>query len=108
MNDTALLVIDVQVGIIEGLRAYRRVEVLERINSLLSRARASGVPVIYVQHDGPAGHPVEVDSAGWQIHPAIAPAGSEAIVRKRACDSFFDTTLKGELDAARIKRLVIT
>ena len=33
-----------------------RGSVLPRIETLLSRARASGMPVIYIQHDGSKGH----------------------------------------------------
>ena len=36
IKDTALLVVDVQVGIIEGFRAYRGREVLDQINKLLN------------------------------------------------------------------------
>ena len=105
---TALMVIDVQVGIIESERAYRRGEVLETISSLLERARASNTPIIYVQHDGPEGDSLEVDSAGWLIHPAIAPASGEPVVHKRACDSFFGTTLQSELEERGIRHLVVT
>lgn len=106
--DTALLVIDVQVGIIEGFHAHRGPEVLDRINALRAKARASNAPIIYVQHDGETGHPLEAGSEGWQIHPAIKPDPEDLIVRKRAPDSFFETTLQRELEARGIKRLVVT
>ena len=105
---TALLVIDVQVGIMQSPRAYSVSEVLERISLLLRRARASGTPIIYVQHDGAKGHELEVNSPGWRIHPAIAPAPGERVVRKEACDSFFATTLQSELDVRGIRHLIIT
>ena len=105
---TALVVIDVQVGILESDRAYRVGEVLDGISQLLKRARGAGTPIIHVQHDGPKGHEVELDSPGWQIHPAIAPAPGEPVVRKRASDSFFATTLQSELESRGIQHLVIT
>ncbi|MEK6323824.1 MAG: cysteine hydrolase family protein [Acidobacteriota bacterium] len=104
---TALLIIDVQVGIIEGFRAYRGREVLKQINELRSKARASNMPIIYVQHDGEAGHPLEAGTAGWQIHPDIKPDGEDLIIRKRASDSFFETTLQPELEARGIKHIVV-
>jgi nicotinamidase-related amidase len=108
-NDTALLVIDVQVGLVEGTDpAYQGAEMLANINSLLSRARMTGTPVIYIQHDGSEGGRLAVGSPGWQIHPAIAPIDGEAIVRKRASDSFHETTLQRKLESQSIKRLVIT
>ena len=107
-SNTALLVIDVQVGIIEGFHAYRGREVLEQINGLLANARASNMPIIYVQHDGEAGHPLEVGTEGWEIHPEIKPHEEDLIVRKRASDSFFETTLQHELEAKGTKHLIVT
>lgn len=107
-RDRGLLIIDVQVGIFEGLRAYRGREVLEQINRLLSKARASNMPIIYVQHDGETGHPLEVSSNGWQIHPAIKPQEEDLIIHKRASDSFFETTLQRELEARGVKHLIVT
>ena len=106
--DTALLVIDVQVGIIEGFHAYRGREVLEKINQLLAKARASNTPIIYVQHDGDKGHPLEMGTAGWEIHSDIKPREGELIIRKRASASFFETTLQQELEARSIKHLIVT
>jgi len=104
-KDTALVVIDMQVGIIEP--AYRSKEVLDAINTLLSKARASSIPVIYVQHDEPKGHGLEVGTPAWEIHPAITPKEDELIVHKRASDSFYETSLQRELAARGIKHLVV-
>ena len=49
---TALLVIDVQVGIIDHFPSYNKDQVLANINDLLTKARAARVPVIYLRHDG--------------------------------------------------------
>lgn len=107
-RDAALLIIDVQVGIIEGFHAYRGHEVLEQINALRTKAGASNTPVIYIQHDGTEGDPLEVGSDGWQLHPAIKPREEDLIIRKRASDSFFETTLQRELEARGVKHLVVT
>jgi nicotinamidase-related amidase len=107
-KNTVLLVIDVQVGIIEGLRAYRGREVLEQINKLLSKARAANMPIIYVQHDGEKGHPLEVGTKAWRIHLEIEPHQEDLIIRKRASDSFFETTLRRELEARGIKHLIVS
>jgi nicotinamidase-related amidase len=107
-TDTALLVIDVQVGIIEGFRAYRGPDVLEQINKLLAKARASNKPIIFIQHDGEPGHPLEAGTAGWKIQPEIQPREGELIIRKRASDSFFETTLQKELESRSVEHLIIT
>src|SRR6266404_5623152 len=105
--NTALIVVDVQVGIIEGFHAYRGREVLEQINRLLSRATTSNTTIIYIQHDGETGHPLEAGTDGWQIHPEIKPREGDLVIRKRAADSFFETPLRQELEARGIKHLVL-
>jgi nicotinamidase-related amidase len=103
---TALVIIDIQNGMIDVDNSHHT-EVLHHINTLLGKARATETPVIYVQHDGPQGHGLEVGTERWQIHPAIAPQAGEVIVHKRASDSFYDTTLKTELDNLKITDLVV-
>lgn len=105
-TDTALVVIDFQVGVVG--EAHRRDEVLSNINLLLDRARSSGTPVIYVQHNERAGYQLEPGTPLWQIHPAIAPREGEPVVQKESPDSFHETCLQTELEARGIKRLVIT
>jgi len=56
--NSALLVIDVQVGIIDHFPSYDKDRVLTNINGLLTRARAARVPVVYVRHDGGKGDPL--------------------------------------------------
>ena len=107
-NDTALLVVDVQKGMFaEDDPVYQGAWLLATIGDLLAKARAAEVPVIYVQHNGGPGHPLEPGSEGWPIHPAIAPAAGEPVVGKARPDSFHETTLQSELEARGIKKLVV-
>jgi nicotinamidase-related amidase len=105
--ERALVVIDVQAGVFEGCRAPQFDDVVARIASLLEAARAAGTPVIYVQHSGPEGHRCHPSRPGWAIHPAIRPRAGEPVVHKRACDSFFETTLQEELRRRRVDHLVV-
>ncbi len=105
MTQTALVIIDTQVGLIEP--AYQGMAVLERIKTLLAQARASHTPVIYVQHGELQGEGLVVGTPRWQIHSAIAPQAGEAIVHKRASDSFYDTTLEQELRTRSIQHLIV-
>jgi nicotinamidase-related amidase len=104
-TNTALLIIDVQIGLME--EAYQSGETLDRIRTLLADARKTNTPIIYVQHDGPAGHGLEVGTPPWHIHPSIAPAEGDVVVHKRASDSFYDTTLHSQLTQLDIKQLVV-
>lgn len=101
---TALLIIDVQVGLIEGPEpVYQAAAVLERIAGLIGLARAAGAPVIYAQDKDVGG----VGTPEWQIHPAVAPAEGDLVVRKAWSDSFRETELQAELDSRGITQLVI-
>jgi hypothetical protein len=66
---TALLIVDVQVGLVALMSASVRDGVLPKIKALLTEARTSGISVIYIQHDGAAGHPLETRTEGWEIYP---------------------------------------
>lgn len=103
----ALVIVDVQVGLVELIPAEVRRSVLSRIETLLARARASGLPVIFIQHDGPKGHPLETHTQGWEIYPSFKPADGEQVIRKREPDSFFETGLQHDLEKREITRLVI-
>lgn len=101
---TALLVIDVQVGLIAGANpVYQADSILERIAGLIAAARAAGTPVIYAQDKDVGG----VGTPEWQIHPAVAPADDELVVRKAWSDSFRETTLGDQLRTRGIGHLVI-
>src|SRR4051794_24044195 len=66
-TNTALLVIDVQVGLVDGggrEPAYTGEQILMNIKHVLTAARAAETTVIYVQHDGDSGGRLEPGSPG--------------------------------------------
>ena len=81
--------------------------VLSNITVLLSKARSSAMPVLFIQHDGTKGHPVEAETAAWAIHPSIPPLREEPVIRKKASDSFYETRLAEELQTRKISHLII-
>jgi nicotinamidase-related amidase len=107
---TALLVIDLQSGMFCAERPallHAGDALLTRVHALLAGARAAGVPVVYVRHDGGPGHRLQHGTAGWQIHPMIAPVAGDAIVDKRTPDAFHGTSLSSVLGAIGARRLVV-
>ena len=104
---TALLIVDAQVGLVELMPAEVQRSVLPRIRTLIAKARASAIPVIYIQHDGSKRHPLETHTKGWEIYPFLKPADGEPVIRKRESDSFFGTTLQRELEKRGITHLII-
>jgi nicotinamidase-related amidase len=101
--NTALLVIDVQNDVVAD--AYCRDDVIARIDFLIGKARAGGVPVIWVQH---ASEQMVEGSDGWQLVPELVREPSEPLVPKRYGDSFEDTALEAELAQRGVGRLVVT
>jgi len=105
---TCLLVVDLQAGFFElPLPLYRGEALLETVRDLLSRAREAGCKVVYVQHNGDAGGPFEPQSAGWRLHPAVAPDAQDVVIQKRHADAFAGTRLERVLRDAGVERLVV-
>lgn len=104
---SALVIIDVQIGLVRLMPLELQNRVLANVTVLLGKARSTGVPVLFVQHDGPKGHPLEAETSPWAIHPSILPLSQEAVIRKKASDSFFETGLAEELQGNGIGHLII-
>ena len=103
-SHTALLVIDVQNGVVD--EAYQRDAVVANIGRLVARARQEQVPVVWVQHS--ADDELIPGSQDWQIVPELAPEDSEPVIGKRYGDSFEDTDLEAVLAGLGVGRLVVT
>ncbi|MEY2394963.1 MAG: hypothetical protein QOF94_1308 [Acidobacteriaceae bacterium] len=103
----ALLIIDVQIGLVRLVQTELQDSVLPKIAVLLSKARSSGILVLFIQHDAPKRHPLETNSPAWAIHPAIAPLCGESGIGKKASDSFFETGLAGRLRTDGLGRVII-
>lgn len=99
---TVVLVIDLQVGVLEG--CFDVAGVVARAVALVARARGEGVPVVWVQHEEAE---MPHGSAGWQLMPSLVPAPGEAMIRKTCCDAFVGTPLRDVLDGLGAKRLVL-
>jgi nicotinamidase-related amidase len=100
--NTALLVVDVQNGVVQG--AHERDAVVANVGSLVERARQERIPVVWVQHSG---ENLEQGSDAWRIVPELSPADAEPLVEKHYGDSFEDTTLETVLSGLGVGRLVV-
>ena len=100
--NTALVVIDVQNGVVGG--AYRRDQVVANIGTLVDRARDDGVPVIWVQHSD---EQLQKGSEGWEYVPELVRQDSEPLVHKTFGDSFEATDLEEVLARAGVGHIVV-
>lgn len=101
--NTALLVIDVQNGVVG--HAYNRDAVVANISILVEKARAEDVPVVWVQHTGDNMKP-GVES--WEYVPELVRQDSEPLVHKNYADSFEATDLEARLAERGVGRLVVS
>lgn len=99
---TALLIIDVQVGVVSA--AHRRDAVIANIQTLLASARASNTPVIWVAHSE---EQMPIGSDSWQYVPELVRVESEPLVHKIYGDSFEGTNLEEVLADANVGHLVV-
>src|SRR6202022_68113 len=90
--NTALLVVDVQNGVVEG--AHERAAVVTNVGSLVEKARRERVPVVWVQHSS---EQLARGSDVWRIVPELTPGDAEPLVERNYGDSFEGTTLKPAL-----------
>ncbi|MDE1149877.1 MAG: cysteine hydrolase family protein [Azospirillaceae bacterium] len=104
----ALLVIDMQVGLVHGSTpAHGGAVVVSRIRDLAFRARAAGGLVVLVQHDGPAGSPAAPGAADWQLVEELAPCSGDVVLRKTRPSVFAGTDLAALLRDHGVGRLVL-
>jgi isochorismate hydrolase len=100
--NTALLVVDVQQGVVEG--SPGRDTVVANIGSLVEKAREEQVPVVWVQHNDDG---LARGSDEWKIVSELSPGEAEPLVEKTYGDSFEDTTLETVLSKLRVGKLVV-
>jgi nicotinamidase-related amidase len=100
---TALLVIDVQNGVVAG--AHERDAVVANIAALVGKARQEKVPVVWVQHSSDE---LPKGSETWQYVPELPRGDGEPLVEKLYGDSFEDTDLESVLAGLKVGRLVVT
>ncbi|RLU81333.1 isochorismatase [Streptomyces griseocarneus] len=123
MTNSALLVMDVQQGVVDHVGAGPGY--LGRLRGAVDGARAADIPVIYVVVSLRPGHPevgprskailsavraglfTEGDP-GTEIHPDVAPRLGDVVVTKKRASAFSGSDLDVVLRARGIDSLVLT
>ena len=100
--NTALVVVDVQNGVVGN--AHARDAVVANIATLVAKARAEAVPVVWVQHSS---EELPEGTEEWQYVPELPAQPGEAVVHKQYGDSFEATTLEAELAQRGVGRVVV-
>lgn len=108
LADTVLIVIDAQREYVDGSLALPGAPAaLEKIASLLAKARSAGTPVIHVQHKGKAGGLFDPATQAFELADEAAAGNGETIIEKGLPNAFAGTGLHDALAAIGRKRLVL-
>jgi nicotinamidase-related amidase len=101
-NKPVLMIVDVQVGVVA--KAWQPERAIEQMVKVVDKARAAGVPLVWVQHNSdeyPEG------SATWQWMPALQPREGEKRVHKRYNSAFEETTAEAILAGLGASHIVL-
>jgi nicotinamidase-related amidase len=104
----AMLVIDMQVGLLNGEPKHDLHGVIERINRLAAKVREQSGKVIFVQHCGRKGDDFEPQTPGWALLPELLRDAKDVVIRKTLNDPFAGTDLQARLKEIAPERVLIT
>lgn len=106
MGKRCLLIVDVQEGLFATPR-YDGEQIVGRLNLLADRFRASGDPVVFVQHCGPEGDPLHPSEPGHALYSGLNARSKDVRISKKSCDAFLGTGLLALLNEWGVAKLVI-
>src|SRR4030095_4622740 len=107
MSKDALIVVDMQVGRLDGLPKHDLAGVIQRINALANMVRQTGGLVVWIRHCGKAGDGFERGSKGGALLPELDCRTHDAVVEKTLNDSFAGTMLHETLQRRAPDRVLI-
>ncbi len=101
-NKTALIIVDVQVGVMH--EAWEAPRIIKNIKFAVDKAREQGLPVIWVQHSDDE---LVYGSPEWQWVPELSPAAGEIRIYKQFNSSFEETPLEETLARLGITHILL-
>jgi nicotinamidase-related amidase len=103
----AIIIVDMQVGLLNGSPKYDLLNVIDRINALTRMVRSRSGQVIWIRHCGRAGHDFEPDTPGWSFLPELHRDPTDIEVRKTLNDPFAGTDLQASLARIAPDRVLV-
>ena len=105
----ALLILDIQIGLVHGPEKPWRCEaLLQTVNTLMDKARSARAPVFLARHIGPVGSPIEPGSPLTEVAQELKLLGDEVVFEKRRPNAFEMTDLADNLRSRGVTGVVIT
>jgi nicotinamidase-related amidase len=100
---TAVIIVDAQVGLVEGMNVHAKDQVLYQIANVLTLAHQVGWEVIYIKDDDIG----QGDVTQSAIHPKITPTEGDVVFHKTSTSAFFRTGLDEYLKSHAVERVII-
>jgi nicotinamidase-related amidase len=104
----ALIVVDMQVGLLNGEPKHDLHGVIERINRLAAKVRERSGTVIFVQHCSGTEDDFVPGTPGWALLPELHRTSADIVIRKTLNDAFAGTDLTARLEEIAPDRILIT
>ena len=104
----AMLVVDMQAGLLDGDPKHDLQGVVDRINRLAARVREQSGMVIFIQHCGGKGDDFEPETPGWAFLPELVRDPADVVVQKQMNDPFAGAELQARLNRIAPDRVLVT
>ncbi len=109
ISKKALLIIDMQKGsFTPKTPRFDTTGVVSRINALAKQFRETGLPVIFIQHDGTAMNEFIPNTNEWELLDDLKKAPTDVFINKYANDVFYKSQVQQTLIELNIDELYIT
>jgi nicotinamidase-related amidase len=103
----ALVVVDMQVGLLDGPPKHDLQGVIARINLLIAMVRRQSGKVIWIRHCGKTGGDFERHTEGWSLLPQLSRHRDDVVIEKTLNDPFVRTSLQETLRQIGPDRLLV-
>lgn len=103
-----MLIVDMQVGLLNGEPKHDLQGVIDRINRLAARVREQSGIVIFIQHCGGKGDDFEPQTPGWAFLPELVRDPADLVVPKQMNDPFAGAELQARLNRIAPDRVLVT
>ena len=107
MTRDALVIVDLQVGLLDGAAKHDLDGVVGRLNALAGRVRGTGGTVVWIRHCGLPGDGFARDEPGWAFLPALDRQPQDIVIEKTLNDAFAGTTLHDTLQWLMPERVLV-
>jgi nicotinamidase-related amidase len=103
----AIIVVDMQVGLLNGPPKHDLHGVIQRVNLLTTMVREQSGKVVWVRHCGKAGDGFERYTKGWSLLPELSRDRNDLVIEKTLNDPFVRTSLSETLERIGPDRILV-